>query len=99
ADARRIDVPLPFTVRREGDELVQQPQEMLMMMRTLLTTLGGSTFKGKVPIGQGVEAFLFERAGKGILVLWDRGGSLGVKQLALNLGERPISIDLWGNVT
>jgi hypothetical protein len=99
ADAKRIDVPLPFSVRHEGDDLVKQPQEMLMIMRTLMTTLGGSTFKGKVPIAEGVEAFLFERAGQGIMVLWDRGTTAGVKQLAVNLGSRPQRIDLWGNVT
>jgi hypothetical protein len=99
ADAKRIDVPLPFTVNPDGDDLNKQPQEMLMITRTLITTLGGSTFKGKVPIAEGVEAFLFERSGRGILVLWDRGNTPGVKQLAINLGERPQQVDLWGNVT
>jgi len=99
ADAKRIDVPLPFTVRHDGDDLINQPQEMLIVMRTLITTLSGSTYKGKVPIAEGVEAFLFERTGQGIMVLWDRGQTPGVKQLAVNLGVRPQRVDLWGNVT
>jgi hypothetical protein len=99
AGATRIDVPLPFTVRHDGDDLVNQPQEMLMIMRTLITTLSGATYKGKVPIAEGVEAFLFERTGQGIMVVWDRGRTPGVKQLAVNLGARPQRIDLWGNVT
>ena len=63
AGADRIDVPLPFTVKRVGDELVKQPQEMLIILRTLLTTLGGTTFRGKVPIAEDVEAYLFDRDG------------------------------------
>lgn len=99
SNAQRIDLPLPFTVKRDGDTVVKQPQELLLIMRTLVTTLSGSTFKGKVPIADGVEAFLFDKSGQGILVLWDRGSSNGVKQLAINLGQRPMRVDLWGNVS
>jgi hypothetical protein len=99
AGASRIDVPLPFTVRRDGDEVVKQPQELLLILRTLMTTLGGTTFKGKVPIADGVDAFLFDRGGEGILVLWTDGSAGEVKHLALSLGERPARVDLWGNVT
>jgi hypothetical protein len=99
ADARRIDMPLPFTVVREDDDLVKQPQELLMIVRTLVTTLGGAAFKGKVPIADGVEAFLFDKNGQGILALWDRGHQGGLKQLALTLGQTPRAVDLWGNVT
>ncbi|HEY7086523.1 MAG TPA: hypothetical protein VH518_00460 [Tepidisphaeraceae bacterium] len=108
ADARRIDLKLPFTVIQdptatEGEEddspVVKQPQELLIIIRTVMTILGGATFKGKVPVAEGVEAFLFDRGGQGILVMWDRGVTGGVKQLAINLGEQPSRVDLWGNVT
>jgi hypothetical protein len=99
ANAQRIDLPLPFTVKREADAVIKQPQELLLIMRTLVTTLSGSQFKGKVPIGEDVEAFLFDKSGQGILVLWSKGSTNGVKQLAINLGERPMRVDLWGNVS
>jgi hypothetical protein len=100
ADAKRIDLPLPFTVRSSaGDEYNKQPQELFMVMRTLISTLSGATYKGRVPIAEGVEAFLFDRGGQGILVMWDRGNTAGPKQFPLNLGDRPRRIDLWGNVT
>jgi hypothetical protein len=99
ANAQRIDLPLPFTVKREDDAVVKQPQELLLIMRTLVTTLSGSTFRGKVPIGDDVEAFLFDKAGQGILVLWAKGSTSGVKSLAINLGQRPMRVDLWGNVS
>ncbi len=99
SDSQRIDFPLPFTVRRDGDVLVKQPQELFMIERTLTTTLAGATYRGKVPLAEGVEAFLFDRGGQGVLALWDRGNAGGVKRLALNLGTSPASIDLWGNVS
>jgi hypothetical protein len=98
-NAQRIDLPLPFTVKREGESVVKQPQELLLIMRTLVTNLSGSTFKGKVPIGEDVEAFLFDKGGHGMLVLWSKGSTSGVKQLAINLGQRPMRVDLWGNVS
>lgn len=99
ADARRIDLPLPFTVRQENEQVVRQPKELLMVMRTLITTLGGTAYHGKMPLADGVEAFLFEKEGQGILVIWDRGNEPAVRQLAINFGPHPYALDLWGNAT
>jgi hypothetical protein len=97
--ATRIDLPLPFNVKKVGVDVVKQPQELLLVMRTLITTLGHAEFKGKVPIAENVEAFLFDRSGQGILVLWSRGNDPAPKKLPLNLGTAPVRVDLWGNVT
>jgi hypothetical protein len=75
ADASRIDLPLPLSVRREQDLLVSDPAEELIILRTIVRTLAGASFKGKVPIAEGVEAFLFDRGGQGVLAVWDRGGA------------------------
>src|SRR5258706_1287424 len=99
ADAKRIDLPLPFGVSSEGGEMEKEPQELFMIVRTLMSTLSGTSFRGKVTIGDGVEAFLFDRNGEGLLAIWDKGNRAGAKQLALNLGEHPRAVDLWGNVT
>jgi hypothetical protein len=98
ADAQRIDLPLPMSARGEAGVTLAEPDELLLVLRTLVRTLGGATFKGKVPIAEGVEAFLFDREGQGILALWDVGASGGTRELDLNLGERPVSVDLSGNV-
>ena len=97
AGAQRIDLPFPFTTPADGAE--QQPAELLLIERSLVSTLGGAVYRGRVPVADGVDAFLFERHGTGILALWDRGNLPGVKRLAINLGERPRRVDLWGNVT
>jgi hypothetical protein len=108
ANAGRIDVPLPFRVKRDdgasgatnGDALIKQPREMLLVIRTLLTTLSGAQYRGKVPLAEGVEAFLFDRNGQGVLAVWNHGADRGEsKRLALNLGPRAAAVDLWGNVT
>src|SRR2546421_362280 len=59
----------------------------------------GATYRGKVPIAENVEAFLFDRGGVGILMIWDRGTDGGVRQLAVNLGQNAKRMDLWGNVS
>jgi hypothetical protein len=106
ADARRIDVALPFTVARDapgagaasGDDVVKQPQELFIVVRTLMTMLGGAAYRGRVPIDEGIEAFLFDRGGTGVLVLWDRGNRAGARRLAINVGAGATRVDLWGNV-
>ena len=89
--------PFPTPSSDDGDDSVQQPQEMLIVLRTLIARWADQSSAARCPIADGIEAFLFERNGKGVLVLWDRGNKAGVKQLALNIGERPILMDLWGN--
>jgi hypothetical protein len=100
ADAQRIDFRLPFSIQRVGDRVMSQPDELLLVARTMMTTLGGAIFRGQIPLATGVDAFLFDKDGQGIILLWDRGISSGkLRRLALNLGEHPRSIDMWGNTT
>ncbi|MDB5297083.1 MAG: hypothetical protein JWO31_3066 [Phycisphaerales bacterium] len=98
--AGRIDLPLPLAVRREQDLLVPEPAEDLIVLRTIVTALAGTTYKGKVTIADDVEAFLFDRDGQGVLAVWDRGNrQRGRRQLDVDLGADPNMIDLWGNAT
>jgi hypothetical protein len=97
--ASRIDLPLPFTVRKIGNRVTPEPRELLLIIRTLLTQLSGATFEGKIPNDSDVDIFLFDRDGQGVMVIWNRDQDDTVKQLALNLGDHPNRVDLWGNVT
>jgi hypothetical protein len=99
AGADRIDLPLPLDSLQHDNHHTHQPQELLLIARTLITTLSGAEFRGKVPIADGVEAFLFERNGTGILALWSRNNHPNQQPLAINLGPRPLKVDLWGNTT
>jgi len=97
--ASRIDLPLPFTVHRQNDHVTPEPKELLLIMRTLLAQLSGATYRGKIPNASNVDAFLFDRNGQGLMVIWSRGQENKARPLALNLGQHPERIDLWGNVT
>jgi hypothetical protein len=97
--ADRIDLPLPFTVQKDQDHVTPQPRELFIIMRTLLSQLSGATFRGKIPNSSNVDAFLFDRNGQCVLVIWSRGMEDTSKSLSLNLGEHPMRVDLWGNTT
>ena len=97
ADAPAIDLPLPIATVEDDSGARFEPQELLIIIRTLTTTLSGARYKGKIAVGDGIDAFLFDRDGKGIIALWSKADSPGTKELSLNLGQRPLRLDLWGN--
>ncbi len=110
AGATRVDVPLPVESRRQGEVTTQEPTELLPVLRTLWTSLAGSTYVGELPLAADVHAFLFDRDGVGTVVLWtddsgDSGGGGGgergdgVRPVSVNLGTRPVRVDLYGNAT
>lgn len=99
AGAQRIDLPLPFTVEQAQGKLVKQPSELFMIDRSLISILAGSTYRGKLSLAEGVESFLFDRHGVGVLVLWDRSAGSTVRELALNVTPQAVQMDLWGNVS
>jgi len=99
SDVPRIDLPLPMAARQQGDEMIAEPQELTLIMRTLLSTLSGACYRGKMPIATDIDAFLFERSGQGIVVLWNKNDITEAKPLAVSLGEHPVCMDLWGNAT
>lgn len=97
ADAPRVDFPLPMTAASDDVGDVSEPDELLIILRTMLTTLSGTRYRGRVTLGDGIDAFLFDRGTQGILAMWGRDDSIGPRELALNLGEHPVRLDLWGN--
>ncbi len=101
AGSSRIDVPLPFDIeRREANAGQKQPQEMLLVLRTLLSTLSGSIYRGQMPIDPDVEAFLFERSGgEGVMLVWTKSAAGPGKTIPIVLGNRPQRVDLMGNTS
>jgi hypothetical protein len=99
SDVPRIDLPLPLVAHQQGDEVVAEPQEMTLIMRTLLSSLSGARFRAKLPIAADIDAFLFERGGQGIVVLWNKNEVSKPTTINISLGEHPTSIDLWGNAS
>jgi hypothetical protein len=98
AGPHRIELPLPFLVRDDEAGASLEPTEEALVLRTVLRVLGHSEFRGRVPIGEGVEAMLFERDEQGILLLWSRGEGATARSLEVNVGTSPVRVDLAGNV-
>jgi hypothetical protein len=99
SDVPRIDLPLPITARQQGDQMVAEPQELMLVMRTLLSVLSGSSFRGTIPIARDIDAFLFEKSGQGIVVLWNKNDVDKSEPISISLGNHPMRIDLWGNTS
>jgi hypothetical protein len=70
AGATHLDLPLPLVNRQQGETASLQPTDLLPPIRTLLTALANTTCRGRLPVADGVTAFLFERNGRGTVVLW-----------------------------
>jgi hypothetical protein len=94
----RVDLPLPLTGASA------EPTDLLPVERTLLTALSGAASRGRLPVADGVEAFLFERTddapgGHGVVVLWaDPTISPAERSVPVRLGDALSRTDLWGNV-
>lgn len=99
AGANRIDLPLPFSVREIDGQTVSMPDESLLTLRTILRTLGNAKSRGQVPIDPDVDAFLFDRNGEGVLLLWNKSASGPDKTIPVVLGNQPRVVDLAGNVS
>jgi hypothetical protein len=94
----RVDLPVPLTGPADA------PTPPFLVERTLLSNLSGAAFRGRLPVADGVDAFLFERAGptdpdgggRGIAVLWADGGE---RTVTLRVGDPLARGDVWGNVS
>lgn len=90
--AARIDVRLPY----DG----QDPDELLLVLRTVYGMLSNTVYRGPLRLHDGVEAHLFQQGARGVLALWPRrSGDAAPEQLTLDLGGRPVRVDAWGNRT
>jgi hypothetical protein len=97
SSATRIDLPLPF--RQDASPSCGQPTEALLVERTLLAALGNAIYRGRMPLGPGVDALLFDRDGEGVVLMWTASPQATAKTVAVVLGDRPQTLDLWGNLS
>jgi hypothetical protein len=74
-----------------------EPNELLLVYRTLVAGLGNSRFVREIPLVPGIKGFLFERSGgAGTLVLWNESASEPRVHLDLPLGASPRITNVWG---
>jgi len=81
-------------------QVVVDPQEEFIILRTVNQALGGLHPLGPVWVGPHVQALLFsdESQDRGTLVLWRDAQGPGERALRIDLGRSAREVDLWGNV-
>jgi hypothetical protein len=108
-----IDLPLSYQATLTGRNW--QPEELLLVYRTLARLLGSPpeaegaagagarsgrvVFKGEIALQPGVRAWLFDRSGLGVLVLWNEAAEKAEVNLSLPLGKAPVRVDYVGTLT
>ena len=99
ANPRAVLIDLPM-VRRAGlGGQRSEPDELLLVYRTLIGVLGNAQYKGEMSLMPGVRAFLFDRQGIGTIVLWNEHAEVGEVTLSLALGKNPLLLDFNGSAT
>ncbi len=99
ANPRTVLINLPLARRTMLGTMTSytEPEELLIVYRTLAKSLGGATYKRELPLADGVRTFLFERDGAGVMVMWSEKST--PERLEVPLGAGPRMVDLLGNVT
>lgn len=99
ANPRAVLLDLPMQHQATLTSRSSQPDELLLVYRTLVRLLGGATCKGQMMLQPGVKALLFDRQGIGTLVLWNENAASAELKLDLPLGKAPVLVDYAGKVT
>lgn len=90
----RVDVPMPVEFDSQG---MAQPTPLFPVLRTLAGAVAGSSYAGRLSIGEGIEAHLFRRGEVGTLIFWSTVDTTsGPLRAEVHLGGRPVLLDLFG---
>lgn len=81
-------------IREEGTGVLL-PDPLLGVFTNLAHRLAGRKLVGKLPVEPGVECWVMDGAGGGMLVTWNRAGT--ARSLEMFLGGEPVLVDVWGN--
>jgi hypothetical protein len=99
ANPSGILIDLPVSAGLSGSTGSRpEPDELLLVYRTLIHAMSGSRYLREVAFTPGVKAFLFDREGMGTMILWNESAPQARMHLDLPLGTSPRIIDLAGNV-
>lgn len=99
ANPRAVLMTLPLSRRATLTESVTEPEELLLVFRTIAQTLSNATYQGELLLHPGVKAFLFDRRGTGTLVLWNEKASDPETTLAIALGKSPVQVERFGRTS
>ncbi|MEE9211126.1 MAG: hypothetical protein V3U29_00560 [Phycisphaeraceae bacterium] len=75
------------------------PDPLLGVFRTVAHRLAGRRAVGRLSIGPGLEAMIFDGPAGGMLAMWNQSAPDDRAVVAMYLGRDPVTIDVWGNRT
>lgn len=99
SQAARIFVRQPWLTRRVGDQSIVEPDENLLVLRTVASLLGDATYLGPLEFGDSITCHAYDRHGVCVLVMWDDHAPAAGRNHQLDVSGATRATDLWGNVT
>lgn len=102
------DLPLTRTTPVSSGATHSEPDELLLVYRTLVRVLGTAAYRREINIAPGIRAFLFVRKDadgaapvsdsnhEGILALWNESAPNPIVPADLPLGDKPRGVALSG---
>jgi hypothetical protein len=96
AGAAAMTLPRPWTLADDRTTRLL-PDPLLGVFSTVTHRLAGRRAVGRLPLGPGLEAVIFDGKGGGMIVAWNRFASAEKAKIDMYLGERPVAIDVFGN--
>ena len=103
SDCEAVFIPHPWKKREINANRDIEVDEKFLVFRTISDMLSGAVLLGEFEISHEVPALLFDRNGRGILVVWDENyDDMAMdepSEFELYLGSRPRTSDVFGNTT
>ena len=96
ADRPTMTLDKPWT-RAFERRVAILPDPLLGVFATTAQRLAGRRVIGRLPIGEGMQAMIFDGPAGGMLAVWNQSAPPGEAQLNMHLGKQPVAIDVWGN--
>jgi len=96
AGASTVYVPQTWKVNQTSQGLTVEPEETLIILRTIADVLGDALPSPVLHVGDGVYALTFYEGNKSILALWDENTDDRGRDHVLQLGRASTQTNLWG---
>ena len=103
ADCEAVFIPHPWRKREVNANRDIEVDEKFLVFRTISDILSGAVMLGEFQLSHQVPALLFDRNGRGVMVVWDENyddmAANAPSEFELYLGNRPRTTDMFGNTS
>ena len=101
SDCEAVFIPHPWQKREINVSEGIEVDEKFLVFRTIADMLSGAVLLGEFELSHQMPALLFDRNGRGILIVWDENYDDMAAEMPteyeLYLGNRPVTTDIFGN--